>query len=187
MVQGDSPFQNIWSPLKSVCSPGSYISNHVLKYAVPPDHSLRNISSRKLLISKYCTGIYNVPPLKRVPCTFLIIFLKYACTAPLYYIVLQGVFSEMYSLLGVTSVVLIPVKLQIIAFIAFLCTAFFLSLGKPAGYMPVTTYLMANSNNCSSFGFAPGELTIVNATQQTSTKPSLQSRHSSRALLATLK
>ena len=100
---GDSSFWNIWSPYESLCPPGLYILNCVETWS-PPDHSLRNISR------------YMVPPLKRVPqdSIFRIVFLKY--TAPLYCIMLQGDFSVMYCLPGVSSVVLILAKLQIIAF-----------------------------------------------------------------------
>ena len=48
--------------------------------------------------------------------------------------------------------------------------------GKSKRYTPVITYSMANSNNCSSFGFASGESTIVTATQQSSTQQSLRKR-----------
>ena len=82
----------------------------------------------------------------------------------------------MYCPPGVSSVVLILAKLQIIAFIACLHTALFLSLERPAGYTPVITYSMAKSNNCFSFSFASRESIIVNATQQTLTKQSLQRR-----------
>ena len=182
MVWGDFSFQNIWFPSESVGPPGPYISNHVLKYAVLPDHSLRNISSGGLFISKYRTDM--VPPLKRVPQRLYFSNCNSEIYSPPYCIVLlQGDFSVMYCLPGVSSVVLILVKLPIIAFFAH---TLFLSLERSAGYTPVTTYSMANSiiivlPSVSPLGIPP----VVNVTQQNSTKQSIQRRHNSRALLAT--
>ena len=139
-IYGDSLLWNIhvWSPSVSVCPPGPYmyILNPVLKYAIPLDHSWRNISPGGSFISKYCTGM--VPPLRRVsPRQHFSNCISEIYSRPIYclHVVLQGNFSVMYCPPGVSSVVLILAKLLTID---FLCTAVFLSLERPAGYTPVT-------------------------------------------------
>lgn len=116
---------------ENVCPPGSYILNHISKYAVHSDHSLRYISFGGLLISKYCTGIWSLEKRVLPKLLFSNCVSEMHMYSLLYCIVLQGDFSVTNFRPGVSSVLLVLAKLQI-----------------TAGYTPVITYSMANSNNC---------------------------------------